>query len=89
MWQPYETELEDLLSWCVVGRVVWTATMPLVCFHLVEKHTLNHIVRQFGMIQEISRDVDTNTMLHGIDLRGKVNVDWTRKHAGHIIKWGN
>ena len=65
------------------------ATVPLVCFHLVEKHTLNHIVRQFGMIQEISRDVDTNTMLHGIDLRGKVNVDWTRKHAGHIIEWGN
>ncbi|KAF3957633.1 hypothetical protein CMV_017375 [Castanea mollissima] len=28
-------------------------------------------------------------VLHGIDLRGKVGVDWTRKHAVHIDEWGN
>ena len=28
-------------------------------------------------------------MLHRIDLRGKVSVDWMRKHARHIIKWAN
>ncbi|XP_075665675.1 serine/threonine-protein phosphatase 7 long form homolog [Castanea sativa] len=53
VWQPYEAEFEDLLSWCVAGRAVWTATVPLVCFHLVEKHTPDCVVRQFGMIQEI------------------------------------
>ncbi|XP_075664281.1 uncharacterized protein LOC142633904 [Castanea sativa] len=41
------------------------------------------------MIQEIPRDVDTDTVLHAIDLRGKVGVDWTRKHAVHIDEWGN
>ena len=65
------------------------ATVPLVCFHLVEKHTPDRVVRQFGMIQEIPQPVDTDTVLHGIDLRGKVGVDWTRRHAGHIIEWGN
>ena len=25
----------------------------------------------------------------GFDLRGKVGVDWMRRHAGHIIEWGN
>ena len=63
--------------------------MPLVCFHLVEKHTPNRVIRQFGMIQEIPHDVDIDTVLHAINLRGKVGVDWMRKHARHIMKWGN
>ena len=62
--------------------------MPLVCFHLVENHTPDYVV-QFRMIQEIPRDVDIDTMLHEIDLRGKIGVDWMRRHARHIIKWGN
>ena len=77
VWQPYEAELEDLPSWCVVGRVVWTAMVPLVCFHLVEKHTSDCVIHQFRMIQEIPRDVDIDMVLHDIDLRGKVGVDWT------------
>ena len=28
-------------------------------------------------------------MLHGIDLRGKVGVNWMQKHAVHILEWGN
>nr|POE80526.1 hypothetical protein CFP56_04884 [Quercus suber] len=41
------------------------------------------------MIQEIPRDVDTDIVLHDIDLRGKVSVDWIRKHAKHTMEWGN
>ncbi|KAK9997026.1 hypothetical protein SO802_021712 [Lithocarpus litseifolius] len=89
VWQPYEADLEDLPPWCVAGRAVWTATVPLVCFHLVELHTPDRVVRQFGMIQEIPRDVDTNIVLHRIDLRGKVGVNWMQRHAMHIIEWGN
>ena len=63
--------------------------VPLVCFHLIEIHTSDSVVRQVGMIQEIPCDVDTNTVLHAIDLRGKVGVDWMRKHAVHILEWGN
>ncbi|KAK9998988.1 hypothetical protein SO802_018591 [Lithocarpus litseifolius] len=88
VWQPYEAELEDLPPWCVTGKAVWI-TVSLVCFHLIEKHTPDRVIRQFGMIQEIPHHVDTDTVLHEIDLRGKVGVDWTRKHAGHIIEWGN
>ena len=28
-------------------------------------------------------------MLHAIDLRGKVGVDWMWKHVVHIMEWGN
>ena len=89
MWQSYEAELEDLPLWCVAGRAVWTATVPLVCFHIIEKHTLNRVVRRFGIIQEIPRDVDTDEVLHKIDLRGKVGVNWMQRHAVHILNWGN
>ncbi|XP_030949427.1 serine/threonine-protein phosphatase 7 long form homolog [Quercus lobata] len=89
VWQPYEAHFDDLPPWCVAGRAVWTATVPLVCFHLVEKHTPNRVVRQFGMIQEIPRAVNTDRVLHGIDLRGKIGVNWMQKHAVHILEWGN
>ena len=89
VWQPYEAELEGLPSWCVAGRAVWTATVPLICFHIIEKHTPDRVVCQFGMIQEIPRDVDIDEVLHKIDLKGKVGVNWIRKHAGHILNWGN
>ena len=42
-----------------------------------------------SFVREIPGDVDTDTVLHGIDLRGKVGVDWMRKHALHIMHWGN
>uniref|UniRef100_A0A7N2RFD4 Aminotransferase-like plant mobile domain-containing protein n=1 Tax=Quercus lobata TaxID=97700 RepID=A0A7N2RFD4_QUELO len=88
VWQPYEAHFDDLPPWCVAGRAVWTATVPLVCFHLVEKHTPDRVVRQFGMIQEIPRAVNTDRVLHGIDLRGKIGVNWMQKHAAHILEWG-
>nr|POE78174.1 serine/threonine-protein phosphatase 7 long form like [Quercus suber] len=89
VWQPYEAEFDHLPPWCVAGRAVWTAKVPLVCFHLIEKHTPERVVRQFGMIQGIPPSVDTDTVLHKIDLRGKVGVDWMRRHAVHIVHWRN
>ena len=69
---------------------VQTCALPIfVCFHLVEIHTPDRVIRQFGMIQEITGYFDTDTVLHAIDLRGKVGVDWMRKHALHIMHWGN
>ena len=89
MWQPYEVELSELSTYCIVGNAMWTVTVLLVCFHLVEKHTSDRVVCQFGMVQEISQPVNNDVVRHEIDLRGKVGVDWMQKHAEHILDWGN
>ena len=67
VWQPYEAELARLSTFCVAGREVWMTRVPLVCFWLVEKHTLDRVVCQFGMVQEIPPNVDTDKALHVID----------------------
>lgn len=62
--------------------------MPLVCFCIVEKHQPDRVLRQFGLMQDIPVDVDTNEQLHGIDLR-EVDRNWRVEHAVHIHQWGN
>ena len=71
VWQLYEAELGHLPAFRVTGRDVWMTRLPLVCFWLVEKHTLNCVVRQFGMVQEMLPNVDSNDAFHKIDLRGE------------------
>ena len=68
---------------------MWTARVSLVCFWLVEKHSPNRVIRQFGMIQEIPFDVDTDDTFHAIDLRGKTKMNWREKHVDHIQVWNS
>lgn len=76
MWQPYESELSPLPAFCVAGKDMWSAVVPLACFCMVEKHQPDRVLHQFGLMQDIPIDVDTNERLHGIDLRGKVDRNW-------------
>ena len=73
MWQAYEADLGQLPAFCVVGRDVWTARVPLVCFCIVETHHPNCVLRQFGLAQKEPAHVEYNARLHAIDLRGKVD----------------
>nr|POE86234.1 serine/threonine-protein phosphatase 7 long form like [Quercus suber] len=89
VWEPYQDDLAHLPPFCVAGRDVWTARVPLVCFWLVEKHTPDRVLHQFGMVQEIPLYVDTDDVLHDINLKGKIEVIWGDKHNGHIQVWNS
>ena len=89
VWQPYEAELGNLPAFCVTGRDVWTARVPLVCFWLVKKHTPDRVICQFGMVQEMPPNVDTDDALHKINLRGKIGVIWRDKDRSHIQVWNS
>ena len=88
VWQPYEAELACLPMFCVTGRDVWTARVLLICLWLVEKHTLDRVVCQFEMVQEIPLNVDTDEALHAIDPRGKMTVNWRDRYYGKMtVNW--
>ena len=87
MWQPYEAELSHLPEFCVAGRDTWTARVPLVCFCIVERHHPDRVLRQFGLAQQRPDDVVYDDRLHKIDLRGKVEKNWTEEHGPYIISW--
>ena len=36
---------------CHNGQAMWTYVGPMICFHLVEKHQADRVLRQFHMLQ--------------------------------------
>uniref|UniRef100_A0A2N9IPV6 Aminotransferase-like plant mobile domain-containing protein n=1 Tax=Fagus sylvatica TaxID=28930 RepID=A0A2N9IPV6_FAGSY len=90
VWQPYSDEvIADLPEYCTVGKEIWRAVVPLICFHIVEKHYPDRVMRQFGMQQHIPSNVNTDEKLHSIDLRGQGQKNWEHSHAPHIELWQN
>uniref|UniRef100_A0A7N2MB97 BSD domain-containing protein n=1 Tax=Quercus lobata TaxID=97700 RepID=A0A7N2MB97_QUELO len=85
--EPYEADLGHLLAFCVAGRDMWRARVPLVCFCIVETHHPDRVLRQFGLAQEEPVLVDTSSRLHAIDLRGKVDKNWREEYALYIREW--
>ncbi|KAH1248760.1 Serine/threonine-protein phosphatase 7 long form [Glycine max] len=50
LWEPYtSTVMSTLPPICLVGSVAWCAVVPLICFHVVEWHQPDRVLRQFGM----------------------------------------
>ena len=87
MWQPYEAEFGHLLEFCIAGRDTWTARVSLMCFCIVERHHPERVLRQFGLAQQPPDNVVYDDRLHGIDLRGKVEKNWSEEHGSYILEW--
>ncbi|KAL5137559.1 Serine/threonine-protein phosphatase 7 long form [Glycine soja] len=84
VWEPYTpTVMAALPPICVVGSVAWFAVVPLICFHVVEWHQPDRVLRQFGLQQPIPRN------LHGITLKGKQDENWFHLLAPMISQWNN
>lgn len=76
-----------LPSYCHNGQDIWLTVSPLICFHIVEWHLPNRVLRQFSMHQTIPPLCFTFPDLHRIDLRGKHDQDWRRVHSDHLSSW--
>ncbi|KAH1242699.1 Serine/threonine-protein phosphatase 7 long form [Glycine max] len=56
LWEPYTTTVMSMLPpICLVGSVAWCAVVPLICFHVIEWHQPDRVLRQFGMVDVYSR----------------------------------
>ncbi|KAH1257709.1 Serine/threonine-protein phosphatase 7 long form [Glycine max] len=77
VWEPYTaTVMTALPPICVVGSVAWFAVVPLICFHVVEWHQPDRVLRQFGLQQPIPGFPSQPQNLHGITLKGKQDENW-------------
>ncbi|KAH1253112.1 Serine/threonine-protein phosphatase 7 long form [Glycine max] len=90
LWEPYTaTVLSMLPPICLVGTVAWCAVMPLICFHVVEWHQPDRVLRQFGMQQPIPEPPLQPQSIHGLTLKGKMDENWFQLLAPFISQWHN
>lgn len=88
VWQPYTNNcLQQLPDYCLQGRDIWTAVVPLINFDIVELHCPDRVMRQFAYEQNIPEAIDTSVQLHGIDRRGRGGCNWPFYHKYYLERW--
>ncbi|KAL5164824.1 Serine/threonine-protein phosphatase 7 long form [Glycine soja] len=88
--EPYTATVMSMLPpICLVGSVAWCAVVPLICFHVVERHQPDRVLRQFGMQQPIPECPLQPLNIHGLTLKGKQDENWFQLLAPMISQWNN
>ena len=89
IWRPYETEdVRQLIpDYCLAGREVWLAQVPLICFHIIEWHHPDRVLRQFAIQQPIPDEPVNLGPLHTLDLSGKTGTNWLHEHIMYVEMW--
>jgi hypothetical protein len=87
VWEPYTDDiLQKLPNYCQQGRHMWRAMVPLICFHIIEWHQPDRVMRQFGLQQPIPQNPRQTDDLHSFDLR-QSDTNWAIVHAHWIAIW--
>ena len=87
-WSPYSVDmLAQLPPCCSMGRNIWQARVPLICFYVVEWHVPDRVLRQFGLTQDIPEAIDTENSLHAMAFRAVTN--WNEQHTKYIQIWND
>ncbi|KAH1247380.1 Serine/threonine-protein phosphatase 7 long form [Glycine max] len=90
LWEPYTATVMSVLPpICLVGSVAWCAMVPFICFHVVEWHQPDRVLRQFGMQQPILECPSQPPNIHGITLKDKQDGNWGQLFAPMISQWNN
>ncbi|XP_057952407.1 uncharacterized protein LOC131146679 [Malania oleifera] len=94
VWAPYTDDIvADLPPGYAVGSDLWVARVPLICFHIVEWHLPDRVMRQFGFRRGIPGRFCTSGVdvrgedLHEIDGRSRGNTDRVAEHAMYVSMW--
>ncbi|XP_028769955.1 serine/threonine-protein phosphatase 7 long form homolog [Neltuma alba] len=89
IWQPYESsEVRQLIpEYCLATPEIWLASVPLICFHIIEWHHPDRVLRQFGRQQPIPVMPVHLGNYHTIQLRGRISTNWTEEYSNFIEAW--
>lgn len=72
----------------MAGRRSWGVKVPIICWEIVERHCLERVTRQFGIIQEILEQPQAwHEDTHKCELRGNTGMDWSSYLRRYIELW--
>jgi hypothetical protein len=87
-WSPYQPYiLERLPPECTMGRDIWQAKVPLICFCIVEWHAPDRVLRQFNLGQDVPDPINTEISLHEMIFDARTN--WIQRLATYIERWND
>ncbi|KZV33914.1 serine/threonine-protein phosphatase 7 long form [Dorcoceras hygrometricum] len=87
----YDLGAPDISSLPIECRnpMLWRSVCPLICFHIVEWHRPNRVLRQFSMLQHIPGPALDGDKLHEVSRRGRPNFDWANHHRVFVDAWAD
>ena len=68
---------------------MWTTTVPLLYFQIVEYYHPERVMQQFRLLQRCPKWLtdNFNKSVHYVKLTGKSGVNWRRQHAQYYRLW--
>ncbi|KAF7835243.1 serine/threonine-protein phosphatase 7 long form-like protein [Senna tora] len=88
VWRPFQTlEISQHYN---QNPVIWRAQLPLICFHILEWHHLERVMRQFGFDKSIPKALVDLGTAYTIKLFGKTMVNWSQRqhdYAALFADW--
>jgi len=79
--------LDALESIAFIDSSIWIACTPLICFSIVEWHQADRVKLQFRLRQDIPNPPRNMDKLQKIEMRGRTDTNWAKKHAKWIRYW--
>ncbi|KAL0456108.1 UNVERIFIED_CONTAM: hypothetical protein Slati_0950000 [Sesamum latifolium] len=89
IWTSYGGEGPDVqsLPWYAL-RTPWHIKCPLIHYAIVEIHHPEHVLRHFGIVQDIPpNSLISERRLHTLDRRRYHEQDWASYHRDYVVKW--
>ena len=85
IWEPYSDVVVDgMPDYCLQGRQIWRSVVPLICFHIVEWHQPDRVLRQFGFSQPIPQPPRQTADMHLIKLTSST-TNWMTENQHWIM----
>ncbi|MFQ6624470.1 hypothetical protein Gotur_004116 [Gossypium turneri] len=91
IWMPYHRpEIAAMIpSSTYVHSQMWCTNAPIINFNVVEWYHGDQVLRQFGCVQYIPDPPYDVGVVHGINKRGKPQLNWGVKHQKFVTLWNN